>query len=99
LTQQVIVLFEPSIASRPDVMELDEAPVEPEWATDIIQYLKNGLLPENKAQSQKVKLQSARYSLFGGTLCKRGYPEPLLKCLPKAEAKYVMREYTKTFVG
>jgi hypothetical protein len=46
--QKVIILSEPSIAPSSDVMELEVMPTEPEWAADVIQYLKNGLLPEDK---------------------------------------------------
>jgi hypothetical protein len=91
-TQEVIVLAKPSISLKSDVMELDMTPVEPEWATNVIQYLKNGLLPENKIVNRKVKLHATRYSLLGGIHCKRGYFEPLLKCLSKDEVEYVMKE-------
>jgi hypothetical protein len=37
-------------------MELEAVPVEPEWAADVIQYLKNSLLPEDKIVARKVKL-------------------------------------------
>jgi ribonuclease HI len=97
--QEVIVLAEPSIAPKSDVMELDTAPAEPEWATDVIQYLKNGLLHEDKVVARKVKLQAARYSLLGGILYKIGYSEPLLKCLSKDEAEYVMREIHEGVCG
>jgi hypothetical protein len=80
-------------------MELDTTPVEPEWATDVIQYLKNSLLPENKVVARKVKLQATQNSLLGGILYKKGYSEPLLKCLPKDKAEYVMREIHEGICG
>jgi hypothetical protein len=73
-------------------MELEAVPVEPECATEIIQYLKNSLLPEDKVVARKFKLQATPYSLLGGIFYKRGYSEPLLKYLPKDEAEYVMKE-------
>jgi hypothetical protein len=79
--QQIIVLSEPSITPKVDIMELDAAPTEPEWATDIIQYLKNGSLPKDKARAWKIKVQVTRYSLLEEILYKRGYSEPFLKCL------------------
>jgi len=90
--QEVIILSEPSISPKSDIIELDAAPNEPEWATNIILYLKNRLLLEDKVRAQKIKVQATRYSLLGGILYKRGYFEPLLKCLPKTEAEYIMRE-------
>jgi hypothetical protein len=97
--QEVIVLAEPSITPKSDVMELDTAMVEPEWAADVIQYLKNDLFPEDKVVARKVKLQETRYRLIVGILYKRGYSEPLLKCLPKDEAEYVMREIHEGICG
>jgi hypothetical protein len=38
--QQIIILSEPSISPKSEVMELYVAPTEPEWATDIVQYFK-----------------------------------------------------------
>lgn len=58
--RQIIVLTEPSIAPRTKVMEADSAPDEPQWARDIIQFLKNGLLPEDKVTARRVKIQAAR---------------------------------------
>jgi hypothetical protein len=55
-TYKVIIQAEPSIALRQDMKQVDEAPTNLEWATEIIQYLQNGLLLEDKARSQKVKL-------------------------------------------
>jgi len=48
-TQEMIVIVEPSITLKQDMMQIDDAPPEPEWATNVIQYLKNELLPEDKA--------------------------------------------------
>lgn len=54
--RQIIVLTEPSIAPRTNVMEVDSAPDEPEWAREIIQFLRNGLLPEDKVAARRVKI-------------------------------------------
>jgi Golgi nucleoside diphosphatase len=49
--QEVIIIAEPSVTPRQDMMQVDDETTEPEWATEIIQYLKNGLLPGDKMQS------------------------------------------------
>jgi hypothetical protein len=46
--RQSIILTEPLITPKTNVMEADTTPNEPEWATEIIQFLRNGLLPEDK---------------------------------------------------
>jgi hypothetical protein len=64
-------------------MEADTTPNEPKWATEIIQFLRNGLLPEDKVAARKVKIQATWFCLLGEVQYKRGYSEPLLKCLSK----------------
>ncbi|XP_062167005.1 uncharacterized protein LOC133873301 [Alnus glutinosa] len=90
--RQIIVLTEPSITSKTNVMEADTTPNEPKWATEIIQFLRNGLLPEDKVEARKVKIQATRFCLLEEVLYKRGYSEPLLKCLFKTEVDYVLKE-------
>jgi len=97
--RQIIVLTEPSITSKINVMEADTMPNEPKWATYIIQFLKNGLLPQDKVAARKVKIQATRFCLLGEVLYKRGYSEPLLKCLSKTEADYVLKEIHEGVCG
>jgi hypothetical protein len=73
-------------------MEVEERTTDPEWATDVVQYLRNGSLPEDKLLSHKVKMHSTRYVLIRGVLHQRGYTEPLIKCLTNSEAEYVLKE-------
>jgi hypothetical protein len=73
-------------------MEADPTLDEPEWAIEIIQFLRNGLLLEDKVAARRVKIQATRFRLLCEVLYKRGYSEPLLKCLSKTEANYVLRE-------
>ncbi|XP_062170503.1 uncharacterized protein LOC133876233 [Alnus glutinosa] len=98
-TRGVVIQTEPSILPKLDMMEIEERSDEPEWATDVIQYLRNGSLPEEKLRARKVKMHSARYVLIGGSLYRRGYTEPLLKCLTNSEAEYVLKEIHEGVCG
>ncbi|XP_062147754.1 uncharacterized protein LOC133856715 [Alnus glutinosa] len=66
----VVIQTEPSITPKLDVMETEERSTDPEWATDVIQYLRDGSLPRDKLLSRKVKMHSARkYTKeFAGTI-------------------------------
>jgi ribonuclease HI len=97
--RQIIVLTESSITLRTDVMEAGPTQDEPEWAVEIIQFLRNGSLPEDKVAAWKVKIQATRFYLIGEILYKRGYSEPLLKCLSKTEADYVLKEIHEGVCG
>lgn len=84
---EVVIQTEPSITPKLDVMETEEKSTGPEWATDVIRYLRDKSLPKDKLLSRKVK-----YVLIEGVLYRRGYTEPLLKCLTNSEAEYVLKE-------
>jgi hypothetical protein len=90
--RQIIVLTEPSITPKTNIMEEDTTLNEPEWATKIIQFLRNEMLPQDKVTARKVKIQATWFCLLGEVIYKRGYSEPLLKCLSKTEADYVLKE-------
>jgi hypothetical protein len=81
------------------MMEVEERSTDPEWATDVVQYLCHGSLPEDKLLSRKVKMHSAQYVLIGGVLYQRGYTEPLLKCLNNLESEYVLKEIHEEVCG
>ena len=70
-----------------------------EWGYDILQFLKEGKLPSDHKLARKIHAQAARYTLIDGILYKRGYTPPLLKCLSKEEASYVLREIHEGVCG
>jgi ribonuclease HI len=96
---KVRVLTKPSIIENNDMMHINTEDPSPEWAKEIIQYLKDGNLPEDKKEARKVRMRAARYTLSGDTLYKRGYTLPLLKCLSKSEGEYVLREIHEGICG
>jgi hypothetical protein len=98
-TNEVVVETEPTINPKFEMMEVEERSTDPEWATDVIQYLRHRSLPEDKLLSRKVKMHSARYVLIGGILYRRGYTEPLLKCLTNSESEYVLKEIHEGVYG
>jgi hypothetical protein len=98
-TRKVVIQNEPSILPKLDMMEVEEISDDPEWATDVVRYLRGGSLPEDKLLSRKVKMHSARYVLIRGLLYRRGYTEPLLKCLTNSEAEYVLKEIHEGVCG
>ena len=55
-------------------------------------YLLNGTLPSDPKEASKLRARSARFALLRGTLYKLGFSAPLLKCIEKEDANYVLRE-------
>ena len=62
------------------------------WMDPIWDYVLNGTLPSDLKKASKLRAKSARFSLLRGTLYKRGFSTPLLKCIGKEDANYVLRE-------
>ena len=69
------------------------------WMDPIWDYLLNGTLPSDPKEASKIRARSARFALLRGTLYKRGFPAPLLKCIGKEDANYVLREVHEGVCG
>ena len=78
------------------VQEIDS---ENNWTTQLISYLKNGMLPNGKDATRKLKVQASRFVLTKDVLYKRGFFCPYLRCLIPEEAEYIMREIHEGICG
>ena len=58
--------------------------------TPIIQYLKDGVLFEDKRKARLLRLKIGRYTMYDDQLYKRGFSTPLLKCVNFEEGKYIL---------
>ena len=83
-------LVEPSI----DLNDVEVSPVmsEPSWMDPIWDYLIEGLLPNDPKKASKLRTRSARFTVHRGSLYKRGFFPPILKCIAGKYADYVLRE-------
>ena len=83
-------LAEPSI----DLNDVEVYPVmsEPSWMDPIWDYLIEGLLPNDPKEAFKLRTRSARFTIHRGSLYKRGFFTPILKCIARKDADYVLRE-------
>lgn len=91
-------LFKPSIKIEEE-REVNIASPKPEWASQIIRFLKNGELPEDKEETRKAKTWASQYLFLNDTLYKRIFTLSLLRCLFEEEANYVLREIHKGICG
>ncbi|XP_059658398.1 uncharacterized protein LOC132304680 [Cornus florida] len=73
-------------------IEVQQAILSVEWADPIIRYIKDGVLPTDRAEARKVKMRAARYPLIKGVLNKRSFSIPYLRCVSSEEADYILRE-------
>ena len=90
-------LSEPSI----DLNDEEISPVmsEPTWMDPIWDYLLEGLLPNDPKEASKLRSRSARFTIHRGTLYKRGFFTPILKCIAREDANYVLREVHEGVCG
>ena len=72
---------------------------EPSWMDHIWDYLVNGTLPSDPKEASKLRARSSRFTVHRGTLYKRGFSTPILKCVGKEDANYILREVHEGICG
>ena len=82
-------LLEPSVSI--DNGEVSPVMSEPSWMDPIWDYLVDGTLPSDPKEESKLRARSARFTIHRGTLYKRGFSTPILKCVGKEDANYILR--------
>ncbi|GKB05647.1 reverse transcriptase domain-containing protein [Tanacetum coccineum] len=60
--------------------------------TPIIKYLKDGVLPDDKNEPNKLRIKARQYELMDGILYRRSFLRPWLRCVGPLQADYVIRE-------
>ena len=90
-------LAEPSI----DPYSMVVAPVGsvPSWMDPIWDYINDGTLPDDPKEVAKIRVRSSRFTNHKGSLYKRGFFTPFLKCIAGEDTEYVLREVHKGICG
>ena len=90
-------LIEPSI----DLCDVEFAAVgsEPSWMDPIWVYIIDGRLPDDLKEASKIRMRSARFTNHKGSLYKRGFFMPILKCIAGKNTEYVLREVHEGICG
>ncbi|XP_074374148.1 uncharacterized protein LOC141714532 [Apium graveolens] len=88
------------IPSIPEVgvFQTQEIPRE-NWMTPIHNYIRMGALSEDKLQARRLCYQDAKYVKYDKVLYKRGFKQPLLRCVDLEEGNYILREVHKGIYG
>ena len=85
-------------------VSVDDGEVSPvlselSWMDPIWDYLVDGTLPSDPKEASKLRARSARFTVHRGTLYKRGFSTPILKCVGKEDANYILREIHEGICG
>ena len=83
-------LEEPSI--DPYNMVIAQVESVPSWMDPIWDYIIDGSLPDDPKEAAKIRARSARFTNYKGSLYKRGFFTPFLKCIAGEDTEYVLRE-------
>ncbi|GJX03138.1 reverse transcriptase domain-containing protein [Tanacetum coccineum] len=62
------------------------------WMTPIFEYLTEETLPANVKKARAVRQNSQRFAVLNGTLYKKSFLRPWLRCVGPLQANYVLRE-------
>ncbi|XP_020999653.1 uncharacterized protein LOC110281610 [Arachis duranensis] len=62
------------------------------WIDPVTSFLENGKLPDDEVDATKLRREAAKYAVIQGQLFKKGFSQPLLKCLHPDQTDYVLRE-------
>ena len=90
-------LAEPSI----DPYSMVVAPIGsvPSWMDPILDYINDGTLPDDPKEAAKIRVRSSRFTNHKGSLYKRGFFTPFLKCIAGEDTEYVLREVHEGICG
>ncbi|XP_021996094.1 uncharacterized protein LOC110893290 [Helianthus annuus] len=93
---RIEVLSNPSIhLKQVNVIEVGN----PSWMPPIILYLQHGKLPEGKAEARKLQHKAINYEMADGVLYRKSFMGPLLRCVDKTDAQYLVREIHEGLCG
>ncbi|GKB57896.1 reverse transcriptase domain-containing protein [Tanacetum coccineum] len=92
LSKQVLVeeLKEKSINEKEILAVVEEEGNT--WMTPICEYLTKEILPADKKKARAIRRKAVRYTMINGTLYKKSFLGPWLRCVGPLQANYVLRE-------
>ena len=90
-------LAEPSI----DLSDMVVAQVgsKPTWMEPIWDYIIDESLPDDPKEAAKIRARFTRFTNHKGSLYKRGFFTPILKCITGKDIEYVLREVHEGICG
>nr|GEZ59698.1 reverse transcriptase domain-containing protein [Tanacetum cinerariifolium] len=81
LSKQVLVeVLETKLITGKEVTTVIEEE-GPTWMTELVNYLKEGILPGDENEARKLRLKACQYELMEGILYKRSFLTPWLRCV------------------
>ena len=91
-TVTVFRLPESSITDDQDIGVIIPERIENSWMTPILNYLRDGTLPPEKNEAQRIRKQAPRYLIINRALYRRGFSLPYLRCVSPPYTEQILQE-------
>lgn len=89
------------VQKHPSIEEVHIFPIQNKesWMTPILSYIRNGELPLDPKEAERVKTRSSRFTIVSDELYKRGFSLPFLKCVEHDEFMYILAKIHEGVYG
>ncbi|GKE89676.1 hypothetical protein Tco_1567151 [Tanacetum coccineum] len=71
---------------------------EDNWMIPIQEFLQLGKLPDDPQKARKLRIKAPLYKLIDGTMYRRSYLSPWLRCVGAAQAKNIIKENSNSYL-
>ncbi|XP_071741858.1 uncharacterized protein [Rutidosis leptorrhynchoides] len=84
-----------------EVQEVHDLITEEEntWMKPLKEYLELGILPEDKKEARKIRIKAPSYKVMNGTLYRKSFLTPWLRCVGPNQASMIIREMHEGICG
>ena len=87
------VLNEPSVQrQKSQTLDINDIIGMEDWRAPITRYIRSGEFPSDPSEKTKLKRRACSFTLVEGTLYKRGFITPLIKCLGPDQTQEVLAD-------
>ncbi|KAL0439205.1 UNVERIFIED_CONTAM: hypothetical protein Slati_2403500 [Sesamum latifolium] len=94
IVKQIEGTFEAKEEKAKALLAVQPITARVDWRTHIIRWIEEGHLPDDRWEAARLKARAAHFLVQAGTLYKRSYTHPLLRCLstkkePMSSKRYI----------
>ncbi|XP_057721342.1 uncharacterized protein LOC130935562 [Arachis stenosperma] len=81
------------------VQQVNDVFQEQDWRTLYMEFIKHGKIPKEEKNPRPFQRRASFFTIIGDDLYRRGFSQPLLKCLGDEEATLAMEETHEGICG
>ncbi|GJS36634.1 reverse transcriptase domain-containing protein [Tanacetum coccineum] len=97
LAKEVLVeVLQEKLITQKEVAHVTQE--EDDWMIPIREFLQLGKLPDDPKKARKLQIKAPLYKLMDGTMYRRSYLSPWLRCVGAAQAKNIIQEDAKELI-